>query len=138
MRSAVPPAPARFQFRRFAVLATLPILAPALLPTSVAAAPRVLEPSDTTIAALEVRTEVANPPGIELAGNYKRDSDENFDPYGKDDPTNRKWGEAAGLGGNRYGGLNTRGDGKDKKSGKNSDRDDRELRPSRGDEDRRK
>jgi hypothetical protein len=76
---------------------------------------------------------------MELAGNRarerERDSDENFDPYGKDDPTSKKWGEAAGLG-NRYGGMRTGAEAKGTGGSgeRNADRDDRESRRSRGEE----
>jgi hypothetical protein len=80
-----------------------------------------------------VAAPAANPPRaaqVELAGTRKRDRDDNFDPYGKDDPTNKKWGASAGFG-NRYGGLNTGGDVKKKepKGDRNADRGDRDREP---------
>jgi hypothetical protein len=75
-------------------------------------------------------------------GKGKGKGDDDFDPYGKDDPTNKKWGNAAHGDGNRYGGLNFGGEGKHKnaKADKNKNdgegRDDRDERPPPEDRER--
>ncbi|HEX7931188.1 MAG TPA: hypothetical protein VF470_09835 [Sphingomicrobium sp.] len=106
--------------------------------SSVSAAPCSFESSIAARAATALSSDDPSPSlamQLELAGKRKRDRDDNFDPYGKDDPTNKKWGGSAGLNGNRYGGLRTGGEAK--KSGqKNSDRDDRDARPPRGEDGR--
>jgi hypothetical protein len=134
MSSVSPLAPAGFPVRRLAAVSARPVLALALLlpASALAAVPRALAHSGSTVAAPAGTSKVADPSCIELAGNKKRDRDDNFDPYGKDDPTNKKWGASAGFG-NRYGGLNTGGDvkKKDQKGERNSDRADREPRPPR-------
>jgi hypothetical protein len=124
---------------QFANLVALPVLACALLPASaVAALPRAIPPSSMAASVSTVALEPAHlsqSQRIELAQNRRRDSDETFDPYGKDDPNSKKWGEAAGLG-NRYGGLHTRGDGQGtgERSGRTNDRGEREPRRPRGEE----
>jgi hypothetical protein len=127
MRSVFRPASGGLRVRQLALVAAPLALALVLPPTSgVAAVPRSLQP---TVA------EPAQAPGIELAG--RKSGDESFDPYGKDDPTSKKWGTAAGLLGNRYGGMRTGGaDAKNpgRGDGRNSDRDDREPRAPRGDD----
>jgi hypothetical protein len=132
MRSAILPAHARFQVAHLAALAALPALALVLLPARcVAAVPHAGRPSDSSVANQVGRREVGNPSetlGVQLAQNKKKKDDDDFDPYGKDDPTNKKWGEAAGLGGNRYGGLRTNGDAKKEKAEKNADREEPEPR----------
>ena len=133
MRSVLRPAPGGFRIWHLAIL-TVP-LALTLLPSSGAAAALA---SDAIVAPSPSPSKVAEmlpPARIELAG--RKSGDESFDPYGKDDPTSKKWGTAAGLLGNRYGGMRTGGgDAKNsgRNEGRNSGRDDREQRPQRGDD----
>jgi hypothetical protein len=129
MKSAIRAAHRGLRMPHLALLAAPPVLALALLPSSsVAAVPRSLQPSDMVVVA-----EASQPPRIELAG--RKSGDESFDPYGKDDPTSKKWGTAAGLLGNRYGGMRTGGadaNNSGRREGRNADRDDREPRAPRG------
>jgi hypothetical protein len=130
MRSVIRPASGGFRVRQLAVVAAPLALALALPPTSgVAAVRHSPQPSDAIVA------EASQAPRIELAG--RKSGDESFDPYSKDDPTSKKWGTAAGLLGNRYGGMRTGGgDAKNsgRNEGRNSGRDDREPRSPRGDD----
>jgi hypothetical protein len=137
MRSVLRPASSGFRARHLAVLAAPLVLA--LIPASGAAAvSRSLEPSGAIVTPSPSPWNLAESspaPRIELAG--RKNGDESFDPYGKDDPTSKKWGTAAGLLGNRYGGMRTGGgDAKNsgRRDGRNSDRDDREPRAPRGDD----
>jgi hypothetical protein len=129
MKSAIRAAHGGLRMPHLALLAAPPVLALALLPSSsVAAVPRSFQPSDMVVAA-----EASQSPRIELAG--RKSGDESFDPYGKDDPTSKKWGTAAGLLGNRYGGMRTGGadaNNSGRREGRNADRDDREPRAPRG------
>jgi hypothetical protein len=137
MRSVFRPASCGLRVRHLAVLAAPLALALAPLPASgLAAAPGTIQRSsaiDTPSPLSSNAAETSQSPRIELAG--RKSGDESFDPYGKDDPNSKKWGAAAGLLGNRYGGLRTGGDSKNTegKEARNADRD-RELRPQRGEE----
>jgi hypothetical protein len=137
MKSAIRAADGGLRVPHLALLAAPSVLALALLPSSsVAAVPRSFQPSDAVVAHSPFHGKVAEAsqsPRIELAG--RKSGDESFDPYGKDDPTSKKWGTAAGLLGNRYGGMRTGGadaNNSGRREGRNADRDDREPRAPRG------
>lgn len=129
MRSPVPTVA-----RTLAALAAPSLLSLVLLPTA-GATPCAMQRATRADAAADIATP-PQPQPLQLAGNRKRgNNDDNFDPYGKDDPTSKRWGSAVGAG-NRYGGLNTGGNAKPKneKNDKNADREERGQRQVREEE----
>jgi hypothetical protein len=138
MKPLLRPAPSAFRARHLAAVKAPLALALALLPaTAVAAVPRAFPTSGALLAASPAGWKAAESqsPPVELAG--RKSGDESFDPYGKDDPTSKKWGTAAGLLGNRYGGMRTGGgdaNNAGRRDGRNADREDRDSRSRGGQE----